>query len=136
MMEVVFFARSREPVGDAPCESVEAAAFFCAHFGNESPALFVGVLEGFGEPDVHGAINERIAEKKKKDNGKKRNAHGAENHFCFDAGAEEAGAMFGNQADNVADEDESEDKECDHDERGERKENQEVIAILKANRRV
>ncbi len=134
--QVVFFMRSGEPVGDAPGESVQAIVLCSAHFGDEAATLFAGDFERLGEPDIHGAIDKRIAEEEQENDGKKGNAHGAKDHFGFYARTKDPSTVLGPEANQVADEDESKDEKSDEAESGERKQNDEVVAASRMNRGV
>ncbi len=133
---VIAFVWRGEPVGDALRVSIEAVTFLGAHFGDESAALLVGDFERLGEPDVHGAIDEGVAEEEEEDDREERDAHRAQDHFGFEARAEQAGAVFGGQANDIANQNQPKNDECDDDERGKSEKDDEVTAVLQMDRNI
>ena len=88
----------------------------------------VGVVahlgDGLGEPAVDGAIHQQVAERKHEDQWNKGDQNGSPQHARAQAGAEDAAALVGVKAQEVADEKDEDDDEEDERQCRERDEDQ------------
>ena len=84
----------------------EALVFSSRHFFLKAAALVGSDFEGAGEPASEGTVEEGIADEEHEEDGKERNAHGADDHFRFEAGAKLVAATLHPEAECRADENE------------------------------
>ena len=97
--------RVSEEAGAIFCgDGLQAGALGTAHFLEEVVALFGGDFERAGKPAGEGAVEKGIADEEHEEDGKKRNAHGADDHLGFEAGAELVAATLHPEAEGRADE--------------------------------
>src|SRR5579875_1765896 len=129
MLKIMMPPRLGKPDGHIVRQRIEPGVLFCAHFVDQRTALLIRDFQRLREPDSHGSIHQRIAEKEKQNYRKQRHAHRAKHHLCLEARAENSGAMLGPQAHYAANQDEEENEENDEREYGKREKDRKFTVV-------